>query len=263
MRFMKLTTGRKIITGAIAAAVVLSGAGMVHNKVYAAQAKEKSALVSEKPSGAPDGSRREGGAGKDGRGKIAYKAGSLSEHTASILGVEATAIQEQLKQGQTLLQIAAAAGLSEEDYLAKLAALESAEIDASVASGKLTQEQADSLKAGLAERLKLHVEKAGGDRGHSKDIRSGKGWSSPVTKSEDLAGILGITEDELEAGLKEGKSLAELAEAKGITKEQLVNKIKDSLTDDLNTYVEKKGSSRQHPGKRAAEAKSTTDVQES
>jgi predicted transcriptional regulator len=243
--------GKKVITSAIAAAVIFSGAGLVHNQVFAASATGKSPSGIEQK-GKTNGAGFRDGAGSQEKGKRGslggIKSGNLVTETASILGIEEAAVREQLQQGQTLSQIAVAAGLTEEDYLAKLTALATAAIDASLSEGKITQEQADTLKSGLAERLKQQVANTG-VKGIAKDARGGKGHGGRFVDDEALSGILGLSAEEIRTQQQAGKSLAEIAEAQGITEDQLISKIKDSLTDELKSFVESKGGSAQHPGK--------------
>ncbi|MNR26240.1 hypothetical protein D3C85_1434370 [compost metagenome] len=80
-------------------------------------------------------------------------------------------------------------------------------------------------------------------RGGNMPMPSMGAWGN----SKEIAAILGITEEELAAERKAGKSLAEIAEAKGITEDRLIAKIKDSLTDELKNFVERKGGERPMP----------------
>jgi hypothetical protein len=51
---------------------------------------------------------------------------------------------------------------------------------------------------------------------------------------------LSITEQELATQLDAGKSLADIAQDKGISEDQLVNSIKDNMTSELKKFVERK-----------------------
>ncbi|UQZ83978.1 hypothetical protein SK3146_03190 [Paenibacillus konkukensis] len=185
-------------------------------------------------------------------GGMVMRGGDLLKQAATVLGVEQSVITDELKQGKSLAQIAQdKAGLSEDDFLSKLTAAETADIDAAVASGKLTQEQADKQKANLADRLKKEVEntmKFGQFSGKGKQQHFGS-----LADPDKLAQIIGVTKEELTADLQAGKSLAEIAEAKGISEDQLISGLKDSLTDTLKTFVESK---RQHKEKASGSASS-------
>lgn len=254
------SANKKVISGVLAAAVIIGGAGLVHNQVFAAASGDTSVTDSaqqQNRTGPQGGFRGEAGkrGGMEGIGRF-----DLLKQTASILGVEESAVTAQLEQGLTWVQIAAAAGLSEEDFLAKLAAAQSAALDEAVTAGKLTQEQADKLKSGLSAQLKNQIERTAGKQKDSaaKDPAAdsatrqnpGKGLrGGSFASSADLAAILGITEEELGTLQQEGKSLAEIAEAKGITSDELIAKLKDSLTDELKTFIERKGTDRPQGGK--------------
>lgn len=168
---------------------------------------------------------------------------------AAILGIEPSVLKEEIKQGKTLVQIAQdKANLSEDALLAKLTEAETKKIDTALSDGKLKQEQADKLKAGLADRLKKIVEAAPQAMNFDKKSmpRGGNMPNMPMpggvgVAPHEIAAILGITEEELATERKAGKSLAEIAAAKGITEDQLIAKLKDSLTDQLKIFVERKG----------------------
>ncbi|WP_051621228.1 hypothetical protein [Paenibacillus sp. UNC451MF] len=166
---------------------------------------------------------------------------NVFQQIATVLGVEQSVIQDELKQGKTLVQIAQdKAGLTEDAFLQKLVAAETANIDAAVTSGKLTQEQADKQKSDLSDRLKKMIENT------QKQGPMGGGFGRPdhfggFANNDTLAKILGITTDELTTQLKAGSSLVEIAQSKGITEDQLITQVKDSMTDSIKKFVESKG----------------------
>ncbi|MBE1445695.1 hypothetical protein [Paenibacillus sp. OAS669] len=170
------------------------------------------------------------------------RGGNILQQAATILGVEQSVIQDELKQGKTWVQIAQdKAGLSEDDFLQKLVAAETTSIDAAVTSGKLTQEQANKQKSGLSDRLKKVIENT------QKQGLKGDGFNRPehfggaFGNYDTLAKILGITKEELTKQLQAGSSLVEIAQSKGLTEDQLVTQIKDNMTDSIKQFVESKG----------------------
>ncbi|SEC44511.1 hypothetical protein [Paenibacillus sp. GP183] len=219
---MKKPIEKKILTGAIAAAFLIGGAGLLHNtQANAAATPTGTTVVQNTKSSAND------------HGKRGYEQNLIKE-TATILNVDPTAITDQLKQGKTLVQIAQAKGNTEDVLLQKLTDAENQSIAAALASGKITQAQADKMKSGLSARLKKEVENVEKNDGHEKG-RVGA-FGDPAALSQ----ILGVTRQQLKADLQSGKSLVEIAQAKGITEEQLINKIKDGMTAKLKQFVEKK-----------------------
>ncbi|CAH1228624.1 hypothetical protein PAECIP111891_06312 [Paenibacillus allorhizoplanae] len=168
---------------------------------------------------------------------------------SSILGMDKAALKAEIDAGKTLVQIAQEkANLSEDALLAKLTEAETKKIDTALSEGKIKQEQADKLKEGLADRLKKIVEAKPQAMNFDKKPmpRGGNMPNMPMpggvgVAPKEIAAILGITEEELATERKAGKSLAEIAAAKGITEDQLIAKLKDSLTDELKNFVERKG----------------------
>jgi hypothetical protein len=80
-----------------------------------------------------------------------------------------------------------------------------------VTDGTITQAQADKVASTLASSLPMGRGGPGGPRG----------GLSP----EAVAKVLGITVDELRAGHEAGKTLAQIAAAKGISKADLISKL--------------------------------------
>ncbi|MGF9713171.1 DUF2680 domain-containing protein [Paenibacillus naphthalenovorans] len=230
------TIGKKMVAGTMIASFVLGVGyiGTVHNQVFANEATSTTTQKSDLGSGWGDKVRGKMNHGERG----GLRGGHVVQETATILGVEQSVITDAMKEGKTLLQIAQEKGLSEEDYLQKLVDVQTAAIDAQVTAGTLTQEQADQMKSGLSDRLKQQIENKG--FGHPGEDR-GKMPFGPMGNPEALTQILGVTQEELATELQAGKSLAEFAESKGITKEELVSKIKDSMTEQLNQFVDQKG----------------------
>jgi hypothetical protein len=187
--------------------------------------------------------------GDGGRGGMGKGHGSnLVEQTATILSVEQSVVQDALKAGKTLSAFAVEKGLTEADYVAKLVAAETTAINAEVTAGKITQAQADQILTGLSDRLTKQVQSTRPDGG--RDGRGG-GHGGPggglFGNPEVLTQILGITQDELRTELEAGKSILDVATAKGISEDDLVSKIKDGMTDSIKKHVEQKGTDRKRP----------------
>ncbi|SDO68243.1 hypothetical protein SAMN04487897_11970 [Paenibacillus sp. yr247] len=190
--------------------------------------------------------------GGDRAGKGRGHGSNLVEQTATILSVDQSVVKDALKAGKTLAALAVEKGLTEADYVAKLVAAETTSINAEVTAGKLTQTQADKMVTGLSDRLTKQVESTrpeGGSEGR-EDRHGGPGghFGNP----EVLTQILGITQDELKTELKAGKSIVDIATAKGISEDDLVSKIKDGMTDSIKKQVEQKGFDHKRPEGRSS-----------
>jgi hypothetical protein len=213
--------GKKILTGAIAASFLIGGAGLLHNtQANAANSTTAGASVVEKSNTSTNHQKRD-------------HEDNLVKQTAAVLGATETTITDQLKQGKTLAQVAQDKGVAEDLLLQKLIDAENKSIDDAVTSGKITQAQADKRKSGLADRLKKEVENTEKNEGHKKGQF---GFGDPTALSQ----ILGVTKQQLKTDLQSGKSLVEIAQAKAITEDQLISKIKDNMTAKLKQFVEKK-----------------------
>ncbi|MBE1440596.1 hypothetical protein [Paenibacillus sp. OAS669] len=223
---------KKVITGTIAASFLLGGLGYLgvsQNQAFA-----------ETTGGSTDitATTQQKGPGHGFRGS------NIVKEAAAILGADESSIQESVKAGKTLAEIAAAAGTSKDTFLDKLVESEKTAIAAQVTAGTLTQEQADKIVSGLSDRLKQQIENT------RPQGQGGKGPNGPggrddmhmglMGNSELLTNILGLTQDELRTELDAGKSIAEIAAAKGISEDDLISKIKDGLTDSLKQFVESK-----------------------
>lgn len=93
-----------------------------------------------------------------------------------------------------------------------------------VTDGTITQSQADEVASTLAEALP--------DRGHHGGLRG-------VAKvaQEEVAEALGITVEELRTQREEGKTLAQIAEAEGIEKADLIDDLVTAAKDRLAEAV--------------------------
>jgi uncharacterized protein YidB (DUF937 family) len=223
---------KKILAGTIAASLLAGGYGLLHNQAFA----DTSGTSADQNASSASSSNHHTGFGDHSKRHEGFR-GSIIQETATILGVDQSAVTDALKQGKTLAQIAQEKGLSEDDFLQKVTAAETKAIDDALTAGKITQDQADKQKSGLSDRLKQMIEntKPEGDF-HGK----GHDGFGPWENYEAVSQILGMTEQELKTEVQAGKSLAEVAQEKGISEDQLISKLKDSMTDRLKQFVENK-----------------------
>jgi hypothetical protein len=124
-----------------------------------AQATKIAELVDQK--GFPQPPFGPGGPGFGHRAEVFIRANVL-ETASTYLGISTTDLQTKLRSGQTLADIAAAtSGKTKDGLVAAIVAAETAQIDKAVTDGKLTADQAATLKAGLTERVTQMVEHKG------------------------------------------------------------------------------------------------------
>lgn len=227
-----------MIVSSLALALLLGGGTLYGTKQFV-RAETPDAVVqpqdsADKPAGAKEWSDR----GEKARGKHG-KSMPIFEEAAAILGMDQETLKQSLKD-KTLVQLAAEKKISEADLIAKLQAERTKQIDEAAASGKLTADKAAKLKQNMEDHLKFMVNQKLNGEGKKRMHGHGGKHQIMMPAKEKLAGILGISEDELKAELKAGKSLAEIAQGKGITKEQLISKIKDEMTPWIEKMVDRK-----------------------
>ncbi|CAM3413498.1 MULTISPECIES: hypothetical protein [Paenibacillus] len=235
---------KKVMVSSMAAALVLGGAGYLQSKVFAAASTDAAASATEAgQAGTNAGTDTDAVKSSDGK-RLGIRGGGpfgghLMTEASEVLGMTESDIRSALEAGSTLAEIAENNGMSKSDFVQKLVALESAKLDERLSEDGISDTKAAELKEGLNERLTEAVDGSAQEllmKGHGK---GGRGFGK-FGKPEEIAALLGMTEDELKAGLEGGQSLAELADAKGMTEEELLQKLKEQLTEPLKQWIHEK-----------------------
>jgi uncharacterized protein YidB (DUF937 family) len=165
----------------------------------------------------------------------------IIDEAATILGLQSEKIKKSLNEGKSLLDLAVEQGLSEADFTKRLFAIRMLKVNEAVSSGKITQEKADHIKAKMQEHITFMIRSKNLLELHSKDHNKPfQHEAREMMSPEKLAAIIGISEDKLVEQLKSGKSITEIAQAHGMSKQQLVTKIKEKLTPFLEKAVDHK-----------------------
>ena len=172
-----------------------------------------------------------------------YAHAGMLANAAEVLKIDRDDLRRELKEGRTLAEIAAKRGVAKEDLIRRLSEAAAKRIDARVAEGRLDASRAGRLK----ESLRAHIEAAVDSRDLLRPIHRHPGHRFLMHK---VAAVLGIPKDELKSRLAQGQSIAEIAKSRGISEDQLIGKLKDSLTDELRQFVRMK-----HPVRQSPEAK--------
>jgi transposase-like protein len=127
-----------------------------------------------------------------------------------------------------------------------LSAAQDAQIDAAVKAGKLTQEQADKIKAARKQSGSVlggplggpHLRGGPRPRGGKGFFRGGPGLPGPGGGMiGDLAKALGLTDDKLFEQLRSGKSIADVAKAQGKSLDDVRAAVKDATKARLDKAV--------------------------
>lgn len=233
---------KKVLVSSMAAAIVLGGAGYLQNKTFAAASTDTAAAAAQDGQTGTDTTASDAAKNREGKW-MGHKAGgprggSIVKETAEILGLTEADIRTALEAGSTFAEIAEGKGMAQSAFVQKLIELETVKIEELLSEGGITETQAAEWNEGLSDRLTQIVESsdAGLGKGHGKGGRGFGKFGNP----EEIAALLGVSEDELKAGMEEGQSLAEIAAAKGMTEDQLIQKLKDQMTEPLKQWVNEK-----------------------
>jgi len=166
--------------------------------------------------------------------------GGHLDAAATALGTTVEELRTALVAGTSLADVAATKGVAVQKVIDAIVAAETAELKLHVEDGKLTQARADELLAGLASRVTAMVNadvpafgrggRGFGGEGHGM----GRGHGLPgLHDSTVLEDTLGMTREEIRAGLEAGKSIADLAKEKGVD----VQKVIDALVAEARTKI--------------------------
>ena len=176
---------------------------------------------------APDTFRRGGGA------KFAT--------IADTIGITFDELRAQLAEGLTIAEIAEANGVSPDTVSAALTAEMQSHIADHVTAGDITQEEADARLAAVDERVDDLLNGTlplGGHRGEfGRDGAGVRGFGGRLGLSSTLPDLLGIDVDELRAQLEAGSTVAEIAEANGVSVDDVINGLVSEASDRLGTAV--------------------------
>jgi uncharacterized protein YidB (DUF937 family) len=153
----------------------------------------------------------------------------------AVLGLAALAVGGAVTSAQDgsgpvntfLAKVAEKLGVSQDKLNTAVQDAQTEMIDEAVASGQLTQEQADKLKERAAEGGFVFP-----------FAGPGHGWGeSRGVVPEAAAQVLGMTEDELLQQLKDGNSLAQVADAQGMSAQDFQTALLKQVKTQLDGLV--------------------------
>lgn len=161
----------------------------------------------------------------------------LMSWSVEYIGLPEEAIRAQLAAGKSLGQIAdQQPGKSRDGLITYLVDNATKAIDAAVAEGKITQEQADRAKASLREHVVKfvdHVYEKRPGRDHGKDVMKFLGDLMKAAVDH-----LGLERGEIVRQMAQGKSLGQIADATpGKSKDGLVQALTASANANIDQAV--------------------------
>ncbi len=148
----------------------------------------------------------------------------LEAAIADAFGITVEELEANKEAGVTLTDLAIEQGLTVAEFESKMEAARTAAIDAALAAGDITQEQADEMKARIAE---------------GKTNGKGPKGDSPIHEyiQSALAEAFGVTVEELQALQDEGLTLKDLAIEQNLTVEAFQEKMETARTTAIDNAL--------------------------
>lgn len=200
-RTTSMTINRKLL-GAAAFSLALAGGGAAG-----------AVLGTPSISGAQDDSSET--TTEDRPGRFGHRGEGLAT-AAEVLGMSEEDLRAALAEGSSIAEVAEEQGVDLQSV-----------IDALVANAT---ERLDELEAALPERMTELVNRT--DWGQHE--RPGRGHHGPPLTLESAAETIGITADELRTALRDGSTVAEVAEANDVDAQTVI----DALVADATTRID-------------------------
>ena len=171
--------------------------------------------------------------GHRGHGDRGPRGGGLTGDVAEELGIDTEAFRESLADGATIAEALEAQGVSSDDATAAIKAEMEERLSEAVADGKLTQEEADEKLAEADERIAEMLESTPANREFARN------HPAAARGIGEVADILGLETSEVADALRDGQSLAEIAEDNGVSRDELVSQLVEAATERINEMVDR------------------------
>jgi uncharacterized protein YidB (DUF937 family) len=131
-----------------------------------------------------------------------------------------------IKSGKTVAQLAQEKGISLDKIVADVTNKRSQQLQKAVQDGKLTQAQADKALSSLKDNITQFFNTG-------KRPNAGKVKDQLQKDAAALAQQLGMTQDELKQAIQSGKTIAQIAQEKGVSLDSLVNTLSAARSDKI------------------------------
>lgn len=182
--------------------------------------------------------------GRPGRGRHGHLDHPGVEVLTETLGMTPEELRAAFAEGKSLADIATDQGVAVDELETALTEAATDRIDQALADDRIDADRAAELKDELADRIGEMMNRTPGDRlgkegdREGPDGHHGEGRGRRGSGGGEVAEFLGLTTDELRAALTEGQTLAEVAEAQGVSEADLVAFLLDQFEERLDQAVE-------------------------
>ncbi len=175
----------------------------------------------------------------------------IIEDVMKRLGLDETELKSAFESGKTLLEFAESKGITKDKLIQTFKDVITEKLNELIKEGKITETQKENLLNNIDSRIEDFIT-------NTPPFGKGKGFGRgkppidkipgepPIQKGfffdgkgimEDVLTKLNLSLDEFQTAVKEGKSLLEFAESKGITKDKLVSVVKEVVTNKVEQLV--------------------------
>jgi ribosomal protein S20 len=147
---------------------------------------------------------------------------------AQALHLDVDDLRSKLEGGATIAQVAQQQGVDVQSVIDAMVADATAHIDQKVQQGELTADQANERKANLQDRITGLVNEGkpkGEDRDHGP-------------KLDAAAKALGVSTDELRQQLRDGKTIAQVAQDRNVDKQKVIDAMVKDAEDHIDQAVQ-------------------------
>ena len=183
------------------------------------------------------GKRSPGGVGGF-KMRFGTQANSPMAVAAKLLGIDEAALRTELQSGKTIADVAQAKGVDSAKIISAIVDAQKADVAQAVTDGKLTQAQADQILANAETHAANHVNTTApmgrGGHGGERGAKFGNPANAPLAVA---AKAIGIDETALRTELQSGKTIADVAKAKGVDSAKVVTAIVDAHKADVAQAV--------------------------
>ena len=183
------------------------------------------------------------GFGAHGRGSPRIEEALVSA-VATVTGLRSQDVMAQLQAGQSLEQIATAKGKTTADLITAARAALSTQLQQAVTAGNLTQAQADAELASFDQNApQIVTDTTLGARdargfGFGRGGRGGPGdMGGPGALINATISVTGLTQQEVLTQLQAGQTLAQIAQSKSKTADDVIQAARTALTTQLQQDV--------------------------
>ena len=212
---------RILLSSIVGAAIAISSFGGMAQAAAAQPTQAAQALVVE----------QRGPGGKHKQGAQQLLTVSLMRATAKETGLSMQDLADQLKAGKSLAQIAQAKGKSADTIIATVRTELKNRLDKAVANKRTTQERANEALAAFDKNAPTVMNDTTlGQKIDERQERREKGAAMGLL-IRATSEVTGLTPQQIKTELKAGKSLAQIAQSKGKTANDILAKAKE-LADE-------------------------------